>query len=92
MDIYFSPVSSVVAVELSFSVEGSAIVINGAKHELSDLAAIDPSEGGQYPPFVCKADAESVTIALYYVGAGTQSVLFPDPLIDVQDGPVELPQ
>lgn len=92
MDIHFSPVSSVVEVQLALSVEGSAIIINGAKHDMADLAAIDPSEGGQYPPFVCKADAESVTIELYYVGAGTQSVLFPDPAIGVQDGPVELPQ
>lgn len=88
MNIHFSPVSMLA--ELSLEVAGDNLVVNGVIHALADLATI--SDDHVLPAFIVSATADSVTVLLPYWGQASEAVLFPEPLIDVQDGPVELPQ
>ena len=88
MDIYFSPVSMLASYTLEVS--GDSVIINGIPHSLADLAAL--GEEDQIPAFVVSATADSVTLLLPYWGQTNDAVLFPQPLINVPDGPVELPQ
>lgn len=88
MNIYFSPVSMFAA--YSLEVVGGSIVLNGSEYLLAELASI--AEGEPLPPFIVSATTESVTLLLPYWGQASDSVLFPQPIIDAQDGPVELPR
>lgn len=88
MDIHFTPQSMLDS--YSLTVAGGSIIIDGASHSLAALAAL--GEDDQRPPFVVSATQTSVTLLLPYWGRASDSVLFPQPLIDVPDGPVELPR
>lgn len=88
MNIYFSPISMLDSYALEVS--GESVIINGEPHQLAALAALDENE--PLPPFVVSATDDSVTLLLPYWGPASEAVLFPQPLIDVADGPVELPQ
>jgi hypothetical protein len=88
MDIYLSPISMLASYALEVS--GDSILINGQPHALSDLAAIP--EGEFMPPFVVSSTEGSVTLLLPYWGDAREIILYPQPLLDVPDGPVELPQ
>ena len=88
MDIYFSPISMLASYALEVS--GGSIVIDGIPHALETLTSL--GEDDQKPPFVVSATEDSVTLLLPYWGQVSEAVLFPVPLIDVPDGPVELPR
>lgn len=88
MNIHFSPISKFGS--YSLEVAGNNVIIDGVPHALADLAAL--VEEDQRPEFVVSATADSVTLLLPYWGNASDAVLFPQPLHDVPDGPVELPQ
>lgn len=87
MDIHFSPISMLVS--YSLEVAGDSIIIDGVQHKLADLAAL--GDEAERPPFVVSATADSVTLLLPYWDEVSDSVLYPDPLMAVPDGPVALP-
>ena len=88
MDIYFSPISMLASYTLEVS--GGSIVIDGLPNALATLTSL--GEDDQKPPFVVSATEDSVTLLLPYWGQASDAVLFPEPLINVPDGTVELPQ
>lgn len=88
MNICFSPISMLASYTLE--VAGDSILIDGQKHTLADVAAL--GEEDQRPPFVVSATADSVTLLLPYWGEPSEAVAYPAPLLQVPDGPVELPQ
>lgn len=88
MNIHFSPISMIAG--YSLEVAGDSIIIDGVQHQLADLA--EHSEGGTLPSFVVSATADSVTLLLPYWGEATGPVLYPEPLMAVPDGVVELPR
>ena len=87
MVIHFSPVSMLASYTLEVS--GDSIIIDGVQHHLADLAALGEEE--PRPPFVVSATEDSVTLLLPYWGEASNSVLYPEPLLNVPDGPVTLP-
>ena len=97
MNIYFSPISMLASYTLEVS--GDSIILNGVQHSLADLVAGMPQHlengdtvPGSLPPFVVSATEDSVTLQLPYWGVPSEAVAFPQPIMDAQDGPVELPQ
>ena len=88
MDIYFSPISMLASYALEVS--GGSIVIDGIPHALETLTSL--GEDDARPQFIVSATEDSVTLLLPYWGQVSEAVLFPDPVIGAQDGPVELPQ
>jgi hypothetical protein len=75
---------------LAVSVAGGSITINGEQHELAALAAMPPEQ--PMPEFVVAAQGDSVTLLLPYWGVAASAVTNPEPLLNVPDGPVALPQ
>jgi hypothetical protein len=87
MNLYFTPTSMFAS--YSLAVAGDSIVIDGQPHALSALAALGDHD--PRPPFVVSATESSVTLMLPYWGEASDAVLYPEPLLDVPDGPVQLP-
>lgn len=87
MDICFSPRS--MHATYTLAVSGDSIILDGIQHQLADLAAL--GEEDPRPPFVVSAAEDSVTLLLPYWGEASNSVLYPEPLLNVPDGPVTLP-
>lgn len=75
---------------ISLEVSGVDIIVNGERHALADLAAVQDDQ--PKPDFVVSATEDSVTVLLPYWGEPSEAVAFPQPMIGVPDGPVELPQ
>lgn len=88
MNIHFSPISMMA--EISLEVSGDSLVVNGVAHALADLVSV--SGDSALPEFIVAATDDSVTVLLPYWGEPSPAVAYPSPIIDVPDGPVELPQ
>ena len=92
MDIYMMPISMFVeSYTLEAADNGSTVIINGTAHGIAALAAEVVTDEPQLPQFVVGATADSVSLLLPYWGKVPPEVLYPAPLLNVPDGPVQLP-
>lgn len=95
MIIRLSPVSSFAEDPLVLERDGGDLIINGERHTLADLAALEPdSETGDtpWPAGVVGAKDGEITLRFpYAVTDPSEAITWPDPIIDPPDGPVALP-
>jgi hypothetical protein len=88
MNIYFSPIS--MASSYSLEVSGDSLILDSENYSLEYLSSIP--EEGTLPRYIVSVTNEDATLLLPYWGDASDAVLYPEPLLNVQDGPVTLPK
>jgi hypothetical protein len=96
MIITLSPVSDFNAEPLELEREGGDLIVNGVRHALADLAALEPDPDTDliaWPSRVLAASEDTITLLFPYRSFRPHpSVINPAPIIDPPDGPVALPE